>query len=327
MASPWLDLRRFPGRHHLAAVVRAHAPLDPAAVLQTGDVSHEVQRLWAARLGVECADLVLAGSDAEAARLVLHALLAPGDVLLLAEPVAHDVPGAVLTTGAAYVDLGRLHDGALDPAALATARARHPGAVLWLHAPGLFGETDPQPSAEPAPRAVLVDARLQPGWHAGAVLPAGALAALVALRDPDEPEAPVLHAVVCAPGTGADLQQLQGPVQWPPALMQQALAILRGLDAQPDWPAAAEAQMAQAYAVLASALAGRPGVRLQPAAGVWAAAECLAGDAAEVARALAQVVGPVQAFAAHPLRSLVVVRLAGACVLASLAAAPPPPSP
>jgi hypothetical protein len=318
----------------LAAVVRAHAPLDPAEVLQTGDVTHEVQRLWAARLGVAAADLVLAGSDAEATRLVLQALLAPGDVLLLAEPVAHDVPGAVLTTGAAYVDLGRLHDGALDPAALATARARHPDAVLWLHAPGLFGEVDAWPvngshaSKDSLPRAVLVDARLQPGWHAGPVLPAGVLAALVALRDPDEPEAPVLHAVVCAPGTGADLQLLQGPVNWPPVLMQQALAILRGLDAEPTWPAAADAQMTFAYQVLADALAHRPGVRLQPAAGVWAAAECLAGDAAEVARALVQIVGPVQAFAAHPLRSLVVVRLAGAHVLATpTRELPPAPAP
>ena len=88
MTSPWLDVQRFPGRRHLAAVARHHAPLDRDEVLAVGDLGHEVQRRWAAWLGVARTDLLLAGSDAEAVRLVLQALLAPGDVLLLAEPVA-----------------------------------------------------------------------------------------------------------------------------------------------------------------------------------------------------------------------------------------------
>jgi hypothetical protein len=109
--------------------------------------------------------------------------------------------------------------------------------------------------------------------------------------------------------------------------MQQALAVLRGLEAAPEWSAAADAHMARTYDLMAEALAGRPGVRMAPPAGVWAAAECLAGDAAEVARDLARHLGPVQAFAAHPQRSLVVVRLAGAHLVAAETSLPPAPSP
>lgn len=308
--SPWLDSQRFPGRAHLAAVARSHAPLAPSTASVQGQWAEPVRRRWAEHLQVQTGDLVLAATAADAFRLVLQALLAPGDVALVAEPAPVAALGAILAAGAAYVDLGRLHDGDIDAKALARALQAHPDAVIVLEQPSLFGTDDRAALGHAQARALVIDARHALGWAGPADLEPRATATLVALRDPDQPAQPVLHAVVCAPGTGADLVLLQGPACWPEAPMRLALAVLDGLREQPHWPLSVETQLDARYSEFALALKDLAGVRLLPRGGFRAAAECLAGDGAAVALHVSRHLAPVDGFAAHPMRSLVVANLA-----------------
>lgn len=309
MTSPWLDTRRFPGRAHLAAIARHHAPLDRSQAIVEADFARGVQLRWAESLHVDPADLVLVGSEAEAFRLVLHGLLAPGDVALVAGPAPVAGLAAILAAGAQFVDVGRLHDGRIDRQALERALEVHPEAVLLAEQPSLFGTDDAEVLGDLPVRARILAAAQAQGWLGPRALDPLATATIVALRDPDLPQVPVFHAVVCARGTGADLMLLQGPAAWPEAIVRQALAVLDGLRDRPDWPARTEARLDRHHATWVRALTNLPGVRILPRAGWRAAAECLAGNSEEVAKILGQVLAPVQAFAAHPMRSLVVAHL------------------
>jgi hypothetical protein len=309
MTSIWLDPQRFPGRAHLASVARHHAPLDRAQSLVAGDLAPAVQTRWAAHLRVDPSDLVLCATEAEACRLVLHGLLAPGDVALLAEPAPVPVLGAILSTGAAFVDVGRLHDGRIDAKALHLALTAHPQAIVIGEQPSLFGTEDRAVLQDLPARATVLSATHAQGFAGPQDLDPGALATLVALRDPDRPQVPVLHAVVCQPGTGADLMLLQGPAGFAEVTLRQALAVLEGLRDQPAWTDATEARLQAHVERFTQALQGLAGVRILPRSGWRQAAECLGGNAAEVALQLGQHLAPVHAFAPHPMRSLVVVHL------------------
>ncbi len=309
MISPWLDTRRFPGRAHLAAIARHHAPLDRAQAIVEVDLARGVQLRWAEQLGVDPADLVLVGSESEAFRLVLHGLLAPGDVALVAGPAPVAGLAAILAAGAQFVDVGRLHDGRIDRQALERALEVHPQAVVLAEQPSLFGTRDSDVVGDLPVRARILASAHAQGWLGPRDLDPRATATLVALRDPDRPQVPVFHAIICAPGTGADLMLLQGPAAWPEAIVRQALAVLEGLRDQPDWPMRTEARLARHHATFQSVLADLPGVQLLPRAGWRVAAECLAGNSMEVAKILGQYLAPVQAFAPHPMRSLLVADL------------------
>lgn len=326
MTSPWLDLQRFPGRGHLAAVARHHAPLDGAQSLVPGDLAPTVQQLLATHLGIAAEDLVLCATETDACRLVLHGLLAPGDVALIAEPAPVPVLAAILATGAAFVDVGRLHEGGIDTQALHRALAAHPHAIVVGEQPSLFATDDGLALQDLPARAVVMSATHAQGHVGPGLLHPHATATLVALRDPDRPQVPVLHAVVCAPGSGADLMRLQGPATFAEVTLRQAHAVLEGLRDQPAWVQPIERCLAGHCARFTQALQGLAGVRVLPRAGWRQAAECLAGNASDVARHLGSHLSPVHAFAPHPMRSLVVVQLGSVFSLDVSATSAPGPA-
>lgn len=310
MNSPWLDLQRFPGRAHLASVGRHHAPLNAQRHVDA-DLQDLVRSAWARALGVPEQDLLLCGSDAEAFRLVLSALLTPADVALVAEPAPALALCAILGGGARFVDVGRLSDGSVDRLALARALERHPNAVVIGQAPGWLGMDDTEVLQDQG-RAVLLDARWRQGFAQRLPQrprPGGVLATWVALRDPDRLAEPLLHGVVVAEGTGAELALLQGRAALAQGPLRQAWAVLQGLQADPGWAERADAELQSRYQRFHDVLQGLPGVRVLPRAGWWAAAECLAGNAIEVASHAETAIWPVLAWGAHPLRSLVTVDL------------------
>lgn len=320
-ASAWLDLGRFASRRWLDGTRRQH----PTAHADggRGDLVAQVRSRWAARLGVASTDLLVCPTDVDAYRLVLGALLAPTDVVLVAEPAPPAALTAILGLGGRYLDVGRRADGRIAGGAVDRALLAWPEAVAVVEAPSLFGTDDrqwvadpPQPAAAPAggvasaPRALVVDARHAPGW---AMLPTPAesasmpLATLIALRDPDAPADPVAIGIVCAPGTGAGLLLLQGQPQWPEASLQHALAVLRGL-AVAGFTAAADAELA-ALRARCVATVRAPGVVALPHGGWRQAFECLGGDAAGVAAALRGRLPALLALPAHPGRALLVADL------------------
>jgi len=314
MASPWLDTVRFPGRAFQRSVGRAHQPLGGGY----GDCGEAVASAWAAHLGVQPSDFLLCSSDGAALRLVLHGLLAPGDLVLLAEPAPSEAVCAILAAGARYVDVGRRQSGGWDEAALDRALAAHPDALLYGEAPGWLGVDDGPLLATHASRCrgLVLDARFSQGWGGPArrmdeLGRAGVWAQLVALRDPDSPGEVLLHGVACAPGTGADLGLLHFDAHRPQAPLRQALAVLEGL-ADPEWTARADAVLAARHGAFAAALADWPGVQVYARAGFRAAAACLAGDAAAVAAHVGRQLAPVAAYGGHPMRHLVTVDL-GVC--------------
>ena len=317
MKSPWLDTRRFPGRAFLSAVRRAHAPL---AGDTAGDAGDEVRGPWAAHLGVAPEDLLLCTSAEEAWHLVFGALLAPGDTVLLAEPAPPTALAVILACEARYVDVGRRQSGAVDAVAASRALAGHPQAVLLGEAPSLFGTDDAVAWAAIAGdhgpgsgRGLLLDARADPTWggRAPAMVPGqiGALATIVALRDPDRFDDVLAFGIVCAPGTGVDLSLLQGRPERAQGPLRQAWSVLADLAADPHWPAAADAEIQCRRAAFAEAVADQPGVHLCVGTGLRAVAECRAGNAAETATRAAAWLAPVHGFAGHPTRALVVADL------------------
>src|SRR5258708_2761848 len=121
MTSTWLDLTRFPLRRHLAGWYGQHRALNADRSDFAGDSSALLQSRWAAWLGVQPADVLLAATAHDAWHLLARAVFLPNDVAIIAEPSLSAFPAAVLAAGAAYVDVGRRHRGEIAPAALAIA--------------------------------------------------------------------------------------------------------------------------------------------------------------------------------------------------------------
>lgn len=291
---PWLDTQRFPGRGHLGATLRQHG-LVPK---NRGDLHDRVADLWSQQLGCAAADLVLAQDATQASWLVLGALLAAGDVALLAEPVPGDLLGGVLATGARYVDVGRRRRGEIDQAALQAAWQRHPAALLIGMAPSWWGTDDRSALATCAARARLVDARL---GGPGAADFATASATLVTL--PSTQAGTSLCGIVCAPGTGFSLDWL---VASPPCTRSLEGALAQ-LQAGPETESPA---LDARYLALHEALAVRTDVRLGPRVGSSALALCLGGDAPAVASQLRAAFPGVQTFGAQGKRDLLRIDLA-----------------
>lgn len=317
----WIDPERFPGRAFLAAVARDHRAITASGDLRSA-TAEALQARWAARLGAEADDLLLFASAEEAARLACSALLLPHDVALLARPSASLWPASALATGAAFVDVGRLADGRLDPAGIAFAAESHPGGLWLLEQPSLAGQDDvaawsaslPATHGASACPAALVDVSGAPGHGASvlALAPGDAdgrhvLASLHALRDPLEPAWPTLYALRVAPGQGRQLAALLGGSSLPMPLLERASAALSRADEAAD--RVALERIATVVAQVNALAAGWSGAAPLAGGGWRQAVRCDAGDSVAFAEALAHVGLIAAAYGRHPMRSYVVVDL------------------
>lgn len=308
---PWLDRQRFAQRRFLEAVDRGHQPQratpDPAPWL-AGDIA----ATWASLLqrdggAVDPRDLILVASQAELWRAALSLLLAPGDAVLLAEPVPAGVLRAILQAGGQWIDLGRTAAGDCDPLALQRAAQAHPEAIYFAEQPPPIG--DPRPVALPGGlRATLIDLQLA-GWPTQ--LPA-ATAALLALRDPDDPGEPLLWALVTAPGAGQGLSLLLGDPQLPVAQAERARGVLHSWRDQPGWPRQTEQRLERAAERLSAWTRGWPGLAGAGARGLRWTAQCQGGDAAALFDALRGRVASMAALGPHPGQNLLLIDLCAA---------------
>ena len=300
--APWFDLQRFPGRAHLASVVRQHRA-DPEPQRREAQLQLQVIQRWSAQLRCDPSDLLLLPSADAAIRLALSALLAPGDVAIVAEPMPGEWLAGVLQTGARFVDVGRRAAGDIDPAALRLALERHPDAVAVGLTPSWFATDDREAWQGLEPRARLMDAR-----HSSqrAAREPGDTAVLVALRDEEAGGQPALYGIATAPGTGSALALLGVDECGLPALERAA----RILDSKNTLVLAGEAGRQARYRRFAALLAAEPGVRVWPRAGTCAAAECLAGNARDIALRVCASLPGVAAFDTPAMRHLLVVDLA-----------------
>lgn len=328
MSGRWLDAARFPGRAFLAAIARDHRAIG-GSVDGRAAAAEALQSRWAERLGAQADDLLLFASAEEAAGLACGALLAPGDVALLARPCAALWPAAALASGAAFVDVGRLADGRLDPAGVAYAAATHPAGVWLLDAPSLAGQDDVAlwseamatgaPTSQPCAIA-LVDMRDAPGHGAaagaalavpardlGAAAAGQVIATLHALRDPAAPAWPLLVGLRVEPGQGREISALRGAASLPPLLVERAALALARADVAADRDASDRA--ATIVEQIAAQAAGWSGAVLLARAGWHQAVRCDAGDAVAFAAALASLGLPAAAYNRHPMRSYCVVDL------------------
>ncbi len=300
--TPWLDLQRFPGRAHLASVLRQHRA-DPQPQRPETQLRLDVTERWSAQLGCDPSDLLLLPSADAAIRRVAGALLAPGDVAIVAEPMPGEWLAGVLQTGARFVDVGRRAAGDIDPAALRLALDRHPDAVAVGLAPSWFATDDREAWQELEPRARLMDAR---HGSQGAACEPGDAAVLVALRDEEAGGQPVLYGIATAAGTGGALGLLGVEACGLPALERAA----RVLNLGNTLVLAGEAGREARYHRFAALLAAQPGVRVWPRAGTCAAAECLAGNARDIALRVCASLPGVAAFDTPAMRHLLLVDLA-----------------
>lgn len=320
MTSRWLDVARFPGRAHLAAIARDHRPTAGFTDLRAAALE-ALQARWATALGASPDDLLLFASAQEAARLACSALMAPGDLALLARPATALWPAAVLATGAAFVDLGRLADGRLDPAGVAFAAEAHAGALWLLDQPSLTGHDDlatwsaaldeaPRP---PSPARALLDVTDAPGHGASAAtlapvdVRAELLASLHALRDPLEPAWPLLFALRVQPGEGRALAALRGPATLPMPLVERASLVWQRADMAAD--AHAAIRISAVRAEVAARAERWPGAAVVGTSGWRIAVRCDGGDAEALAAELQASGLPAMGHGRHPMRSLVVVDL------------------
>lgn len=250
-------------------------------------------------------DLMICPSLGDALRAGLALLLHPGAVVLLAEPVASEVLRAIVQADAQWIDVGRTAAGDIDELALQRAAMAHPGAVFYAESPQLLGQLDPPYALPPELRASVIDLRQQ-GWPSQ--LPP-ATAVLLALRDPDRPRDPLLYAVATQAGLGQGLALLLGDPRLAEPLAERARAVLLSWQRFPAWVAAAEAAMARRGQALSAAAAGWPGLVDSGQRGLAWAAQCQAGDAAELlTRRLGLQLG-LAAYPSHPMQNLVVADL------------------
>ncbi len=313
----WLDAERFPGRRHLAAIARDHRPASGGGNY-AGALAEQVRDRWAAAIGCAPEALVLCASVAEAARLCCAAFLRPTDTALLARPSSVTWPAAVLGAGAAFVDLGRLADGAVDPAGARFAAEAHPGALWLLDAPSLSGADDCADlwsTLEAAHRSddgatVVIDASRELAYvGAGGARVAPCSATLLALRDPLAPQAALLCAVRVGPEDFGGPAALLGPAQLPAPLLELALAALqRAEHADPAALADQAAALSEAVtAALTTAVGAHPGVARLGGLGLHVALRCDGGDAVAVAKLLGRHGLCADAYGGGAMRDLVLV--------------------
>lgn len=324
---PWLDLQRFAQRRFLQGLDRAHRPVratpDPAQWLAS-----DIAVQWAALLQrdgqpVDALDVVICSSQAELWKSALTLLLAPGDPVLLAEPVPAGVLRAIAQAGAQWLDIGRTAAGDADPLALARAAQAHPQAIYFAEQPDPLGQAQNQSLGAPLPdqlRATVIDLQLA-GWPRQ--IPK-ATAVLIALRDPDAPAEVLVWALVAAPGLGQGLSLLTGDVQLPPSQAERARAVLRAWRAHPDWPQAAEQALAQKAERLSEWTRAWPGLAGAGQRGVRWTAQCHAGDAGQLLDHLLDRAESMSALGPHPGQNLLAVDLLAAVAVPGNSARPWP---
>jgi hypothetical protein len=310
MTTPLADFVRFPGRRWAHAITAQMTPAGGAPVR----LEMAVRVRWSHHIRVMPDAIMLFATAEEAARAAVQALLVPSDVALVAQPLPHHWVGAVLHAGARYVDVGRRFDGPLPTGAWhrqAAERAvqAHPEAVAIVEAPAWSGADDTQLALDLPVRATIVDATRSANCLGPALTAGRGTFTLVALRDPDNPVAPVLYGLVGAADAELEARIAIGPTAVPEPLAERAFAVLDGLARHPEWPAASAARLAVRYAEWTSALAGRPGVVPLGQAGLEAAALCLGDDSAVIARDLTLAFPGVQAWNMAPMRGLLTVHL------------------
>lgn len=310
-AHPWLDPQRFAVRQFAAAVRRNHLPLHTDRLPDLTWRSR-LRDGWAAWLqredggAVSPDDIWVCGSDREAIDVALGGLLVGGDVVVVAEPVGAEALLAVLRTGARFLDCGRRDDGGLDAAGLEAASARHTEAVAYVESPGMLSAEDAQAIRAHPWRATVVDLR-QALWPR--TVPS-ASAVILALRDPDAPAEPIIHAVVLPQGWGRGVTEWAGEPSLGSAQLEHADAVLQGLLARPAWAQARSDALAQLAAAFLAAAGTWPGVRVVGQHGLRAVVECRGGDAAALAASLPEWAVAVRAHGSHPGRNLLLAELA-----------------
>lgn len=309
MDDRFLALDRFAQRSFLGGLVRSRRRLaDPGSVVDS--LAFETRKAWADHLGISAEDLLLCAGASDAVSLLCRAVLAPNDVAVVAEPTPVQVPAAVLSAGARYVDVGRRQDGTIDTEAAARAAHEHDDAIAW--AGGLIGGDDVAALADAAQwRCLFADASaaIALGGDVRA-LGQGAHAVVIALSDPDADATPVLHAVATCPGLGGGLQAVLGPAVLPLPIYERALVTIERLEAEPE----ASARFAQQLADIAERIRAKtpqlPGIVDLGRTGRTLAFACLASNAEEVAQAWQQAGFRATAYGGHPMRDLVVFDLA-----------------
>ncbi len=310
MTTPLTDFTRFPGRRWANSVA---ARMPPKLAADTR-MAMAVAARWSHHLRARPEDIVLFATAQDAMRAAVHALLAPDDVALLALPLAPEWLTAVLCAGARYVDVGRRFDGptptgAWNRNAAERAAAAHPDAVALVESLSWSGSDDAAAIAGLPLRAVIADARRVQSPLGPVLLPDRPTLTLVALRDPDCPSEPVLHALVAPDGQGRALGIAIGPTSVPDLLADHAFAVLDGVERWPDWQAQLVPRLEARYGQWLAALAGRPGVQILGRSGVEAAALCLSDDADVIAAAIADAFPAVRAWPMTPMRALLTLDL------------------
>ena len=312
MTTPLIDLARFPGRRWANATAQRLGP----RLMAQARLEMVVRVRWARHLRVPPDEMLLFATAEEAARAAVQALATPADVVLLAQPLPYRWVGAVLHSGARYVDVGRRFDGPLptggwNRSAAERAASAHPTAVAVVESPAWGGTDDAATAADLPLRALIVDATRSAQCLGLELARQRAALTLVALRDPDHPTEPVVYALVGPDGEELALRVGVGPTGLPNVVAEHALAVLDGLLLLPAWPAAMAARADARFAEWLAALAGRPGVVALGRSGLEAAALCLGDDAEQVARALLPTFASVQAWPMTPMRALLTVDLLG----------------
>ncbi len=269
-----------------------------AAPSVVGMLAERLRETWAARLGLSASAILPCASVSEALRLVANAALLPGDAVRMARPGQLAWAAAVLSAGAAFVDVGRLIGGAVDPA---TRDASPAARLVILGAPAPTGAMDPHDWPAAPGELRLADATLAASLRGQPS--AGADLTLIVLRDPDAPGTPLLAALCGAPEDILALQLLAGPSPLPERIVRAALAASQRIDA------AAEAAFLLAVVAraerLRSLLTLGPGQRWLPRAGISQAVSCLAADGHALAAAAQSQGYSAEAWGAFPGGGLV----------------------
>lgn len=313
MTRPWLALERFPSRAYLDGVARGMAPTSPQPE-PVGRLEYELQSRWAGALGIPADALLLVADLDAAANLLCGAALAPGDVAVLARPTAPRWPAAVLARGARFLDLGRLDDLALDPAAAARAGSLHPGALWLLDDPHLGGGADTLPPEAQA-RVVVIDRSQSDPADATVMVPAEHVVEVHALRESGVVAAPICVGLVAAPASVPALRALRGPSPLELTRIERGLAALAataseatsGSDA--PWRARRAERRAARLRQVAVEAADWPGATLLAPTLGRVCLRCDRDDAEALADRLRGLGIPAYGLPAHPMRALCVVDL------------------
>ena len=310
MQTPLLDFIRFPGRRWSASFMsQVTSHLATETTLEAAVLAR-----WSRHLNVPPNDMLLFATAEEAMRAAVHALVATHDVVLLARPLPPAWIAAVLQTGARYVDVGRRFDGpsaigGWNADAAVRAAAAHPEAVAIAETASWTGAPDAATAGALPLRATIADARRTAACLGPVLTSERATLTLVALRDPDDPVTPVVHALIAPEGQGVALRVAVGPTALPQAVAERAFAVLDGLGRNPDWQHASEVRLRACGQAWHAALEGRPGVIAFAPVGLEAAALCLADDGEQIAAELVADFLTVRAWPMTPMRAILTVDL------------------